>query len=458
MKYTIKQFWYNLLQKLDKKINQWLNKVNNGMQEIRANDTDVVNVFVMILKKVLNHVFMQCSFEVVSDSVLVKPLMKLCDDLQDNCYKIGAYMLGGSDTSQNISECWVVPYFEVVNGQPTLFHSYLRGDKICITGMTGNRITECYMIIDAVQRNEKTYFLCRQHTLSSNGDLKITFFVADEQAQEVSVDIVEWNNVVQNETIYAKANNIGFGRYKSPVISFGDDTYGKPLNYGCAVVEQRIQKVLSQIQLEFRSKETKLFPDWSIVKKKDKDGNPIGMHCIDEYIYPVQHRAGLDSKLIDEFSPAIRESSYYTHLTKLLEQYQALIGVNELITKEKSGNNATATEIRALNTDNMSLEDNIRKAMREGNVMTLEADCIYLGIRSGLWAYDETWTDIYDDEQQRLKNMLDLYSNEAVEQIDLIKYWYPTLTEEEAQEKLERIKRSRQDNMQTSIERMLTNR
>ena len=455
MKDTIKQFWYNLLQRLDSKINQWLNKGGAGTKELNADNDTVVNFFIMALKKVLNHVFMQCDFELTTDSALAEPLVELCEELQENCYKIGAYMLGGSDTPQRISECWAVPYFEAVNGEQKLMHSYLSGDRIRITGTAGNRITDCYMIIDAVRRRDKTYFLCRQHTLDKSGNLKITYFVADEQAKETEADVPEWAGVIQTETTYAGAGHIGFGRYKSPVLAFGNDTYGKPLNYGCAVIEQQIQTVLHQIQLEFRSKETKLFPDWSIVKKEDNDGNPLGMFCIDEYIYPVKHAQGLSGNLIDEFSPAIRESSYYTHLTQLLEQYQALMGVNELITHERSGNAATATEIRTLNIDNISLEDNIRKAMREGNLETLRADSMYLGIREDLWTYDETWTDIYDDEQQRLNNMLTLYSNGAVEQLDLIKYWFPTLSDEEAQEKLDRITQSKEKDTQKSLEEML---
>ena len=72
-----------------------------------------------------------------------------------------------------------------------------------------------------------------------------------------------------------------------------------------------------------------------------------------------------------------------------------------------------------------------------------------------MWTYDETGTDIYDDEQQRLNNMLTLYSNGAVEQLDLIKYWFPTLSDEEAQEKLDRITQSKEKDTQKSLEEML---
>lgn len=455
MKDTMKRFWYNLLQRLDSKINQWLNKGKHGDRALNADDDTVVNFFVMVLKKVLNHVFMQCDFELTTDSKVAEPLVELCEDLQKSCYKIGSYMLGGSDTPQRISECWVVPYFETVNGERKLFHSYLSGDRICITGMAGNRITECYMIIDAVRRNDKAYFLCRRHSLDERGTLKITFFVADEQSREITASIPEWQSITQTETTYAGANNIGFGRYKSPVLAFGNDTYGKPLNYGCAVIEKQIQTVLEQIRVEFKSSGKKLFPDESIVRRRDKAGNPIGMWCLDEYIYPIQHKSGITQNMIDEFSPEIRESSYYAHLTKLLEQYQNLMGVNELITHEKSGSAATATEIRTLNIDNISLEDNIRKAVRDGNMETLKADSMYLCIREDLWTYDETWTDIYDDEQQRIDNNIKMRQEGAMEQIDLIKYWFPNLSDEEAQEKLERINAERQNGTQSSIESML---
>ena len=455
MKEVISRFWYNLLQKLNGKINQWLNSEKMNTEETRIDDDGIVNFFVMILKKVLNHVFMQCDFEIVSDSVIAEPLRNLCDDLQSNCYKIGVYMLGGSDTPQNISECWVVPSVMILGEKRKLYHTYLRGDRIRITEMIADEITECYMILESVKRNDKPYLLCRRHALNEKGDLKISYFIADEQAHEVNIDIPEWRNIINTETTYVGANHIGFGRYKSPVISLNnDDTYGKPLNYGCSVIERKIQACLEQIRIEFKSKDPKLFPDESIVRRKDRNGNPLGMYCIDEYIYPIQHKMGADAKMIDVYSPEIRESSYYVHLKELLKQYEALCGVNNILVKDNTAN-ATATEIKALCIDNISLEDNIRQAIRQGNIMTLEADGIYLNIRRDLWSYDETWTDIYDDEQKRLNNMLTMYSNGAAEQIDLIKYWFPTLSDDEAQEKLDRINESRKNNTQAVIENMM---
>lgn len=455
MKNAIKSFWRNLLIKLNNIISRQL--YGTPTQEIRASEANIVNFFVMILKKVLNHVFLDCDFEVITDSAVAEPLKELCEDLQKNCYKIGGLMLGGSDTPGNISECWCVPYFDTAGGKAKLAHSYIGGDRIMITKVSGDSIKECYMIIDGVQRNNKAYLLCRRHLLDDNGDLTVSYFVGNERAEEVSADIPEWDGIVTTETVYPGVNHIGFGRYKSPVISFdGDDTYGKALNCNCGVIEKQIQTCLRQIQDEFAHKGVRLFADESIVRSFDANGNPTNKSVIDEFIYPMRSLPGTGGNLISEFSPAIRESAYYTHLTELVRQYEALCGVNNILTHDTTAN-ATATEIKALCIDNIALEDNIRRAVRFGNIMTLEADCIYLGIPldRGLWTYDETWTDIYENEQQKLDNMLKMYENGAAEQLDLIKYWYPTLTDEQAQEKADRINAARQSDAKSGIESML---
>ena len=456
MKNAINSFWLGLLTKLNTKINQWLNK-GKSTQETRLDDDSTVNFFVMVIKKVLNFIFIGCDFEVKTDNAVAEPLIELCEDLQSNCYKIGAYMLGGSDTPNNRSECWVIPCFEVVGGQQKLFHNYLGGDRVIITAMPAERISECYMILDAVKRNDKTYLLCRKHELDEKGNLTISYFVGDENAREVTAAVPEWESLVMNEITYPSVNHIGFGRYKSPVLTVSDDIYGKSLNHGCGVIEKQIQDCLKQIQEEFAHKGVKIFADDSIVKTRDKDGNPINANVIDGHIYPVRSLAGVTaSGFITEFSPAIRESSYYAHLTELLKQYEALCGLNNVLTHDTTAN-ATATEINMLNADNIALVDNIRQAIRKGNIETLKADSIYLGIplNRDLWSYDETWQEVFTDEQQMLENNIKMFEQGAMELRDLITFWFPTLTSEEVDEKVERIKAERQSNTQSSIESML---
>ena len=459
MKEALKSFWNNLLRKLDNKINQWLNSGNPSSGEMSADDDTEINFFLMVLKSVLSRVLVDCSFDVQSDSTQAEPLKEAVKDLQKNAYKIGGYMLGGSNTHDNKSECWAI-LIDKEHG----IHHYMNGNEICITAKTGDMIRDCYFIWDTAKRNNKVYLLCRQHTLDSDGTLTIRFFIADENAREYSIDIPEWDNLLyafdegvrkRKQIVIQNANHIGFGRYKSPVLTFGPDTYGKALNSGCGKIEKEIQNTLKMIRQEFKATQVKLFPDWSIVRDTDENGNPLSVYVIDEYIYPVRTKAGEKGNLIDEFSPAIRDSAYFNLLTKQLEQYQALMGVRELITNSQNADGATATEIKAININNISTENSIRKAFSSGNEDTLKADALYYGIRNDLWSYDETWKDIYEDEQQTLQNNITMAESGGQSQRDLIKYWFPTLTDEQIEEKLAEINAERQGGMMNSLQEML---
>lgn len=453
MRETVRRFWVNLLQSIDNKINQWLNKSKSGVRVLDAGDDSVVNFFLMILRKVVNRSLMGAEYSVVSDSTLTEPLKELCQDLQEHIYSVAGNMLGN-----NIhAECWVVPSFITAGGQQKLIHSYVSGDKICITQTKEDgQISECYMIINCTQRSNKTYFLCRKHTLDDNGTLTISYFTSDENGKPISHIVPEWDNIVNTEISYPGVNQIGFGRYKSPVMPYGNDTvYGVPLNYGCGVVEKQLRDAVDYIEKEMHASKKMLFPDESIVRSKGNNGEPLGMYSIDEYIYPIRKKAGVDGSLIDEYSPAIRGTEYEEHLTRLLERYQSLMGVTEIITHNGTTSGATATEVKVLNTDNISMEQSIKKAIRKGNIETLEADAMYLGIARDLWEYDEEYADIYQDEQQTLQNYIELYNAGAIELKDLIKYWFPTYSDEQIEEKIMAINETKANNTQKSIEELL---
>ena len=453
MKGKIRNFFTNLLVRIDDKINQWLNKQRSANATVDANDDTVVNFFLMILKKVVNRTLMGAEYSLVSDSEQTARLKELCEDLQNNMYTIAGNMLGNSIHA----ECWVVPSFVTSGGQQKLVHSYISGDKICITQTKEDgQIAECYMVIDAVERKNKTYFLCRKHNLNDNGDLTISYFVADENAKQISGDVPEWDSLVDTETTYPGVNHIGFGRYKSPVNVYGLDTvYGVPLNHNCGLIEKQLKNAVEYIEQEMKASKKMLFPDWSIVRTENKNGEPVGLYRIDEHIYPIRKKAGENGSLIDDYSPAVRGSDYEEHLNSLLDRYQALMGVSELVT-HKTTNGATATEIKSLNADNISMEQNIKKAIKKGNIETLEADGIYLGIARDLWEYDEEYSDIYADEQQELKNYIDLYNTGAIELKDLVKYWFPTFDDAQIEEKVSAIKAEKESGTTRSLEDLLT--
>ena len=448
MKYTIQRFWTNLLEKVNSKINQWLNK-KKAVTTLDAGDDSVVNFFLMILKKVINRSLFGAEYSVISDSLQAEPLKELCANLQENIHTIVGNMLGNNVHA----ECWVVPSFITVKGKQKLIHSFISGERVCITQTKEDgQIAECYMIINATMQKDKIYFLCRKHSLDDNGNLHISYFVADEYAKLTKSILPEWDSIIDSEITYPNAGNIGFGRYKSPVKAYNNDVvYGVPLNYGCSVVEKQLKNAVLYIEDELRLSEKRLFADARIIKK-DKEEKE---YTIDDKIYSIKLNGDSASNLIKEYCPAIRGTQYEEHLTKLLERYQALMGVSDIITHSETSNSATATEIKMLNTDNISLEQSIKRAIKKGNMETLVADAMYLGIARDLWEYDEEYGDLYSDEQQMLKNYLELYNAGAIELKDLVKYWFPTFTDEQIEKKVMAIESAKANNAQKSIEELL---
>lgn len=465
MKNAIKNFWVALLSKINNKINQWLNVPKSKLPTMDAGDDTVVNFFAMVIKKVLNRALMGAEFDVISDSTQAEPLKELCEDLNRNAYKITANMIAGNEniSGHSVAECWAVPSFVKVQGQNKLVHSYIDGSRVLITGVRDDgQISECYMVLNAVKRKDKVYFLYRKHTLSDEGDLIISFFVADGNANMVQADIPEWDSLIygfaengdklQKETVYKGVNHIGFGRYKSPVVPLNsENVYGVPLNYGCGEIERQLANDVLNITHEMKASKKMLFPDWSIVKE-DTRGNAVSLgYAVDEYIYPIKKKAGVDGSLIDEYCPAIRYSDYAQKLEDDLCKYQAQIGVRDLITHTENTSGATATEIKSKNADNMALEQSIRKALRKGNEETLQADSIYLNIPFDLWQYDEDYQDIYTDDSQKLNEIITVMQNGGAEVDDLVKFYFPTLSDEERAEKISRINEGKQSNVENSI-------
>ena len=452
MKSTIQRFWYNFLERLGGRINRALNARENESKATDAGDKSIVNFFAMVLIKVINRAVMGAAFTVESDSEQAEALKELCSDLQENVYSIAGHMLGATP----YAECWCVPSYVMINGENKLIHSYVGGDRVRITSVREDgKINECYIILDSYQDKRNVYLLCRKHSLDNNGNLNISYFVSDAEAKEINSEVVpQWTALTESDVTYPGANHIGFGRYKSPVQAFNNNTvYGVPLNYNCAVVEEQLKDAVEMIEFEMKSSKKMFFPDWSIVRKTDKDGNPLGMYQLSEHIFPIRKKAGENGSLIDEYCPTIRNSAYAEHLEGLLERYQSLMGVSELLTHKTTG--ATATEIKMLNVDNLSIEQKIKAEIRKGNIETLEADAIYLGIARDLWTYDEEYTDIYQDEQQMLKDYIDLYNTGALEIKDLVKYWFPTYSDEQIEEKVNAINAEKANGTQRSIEDML---
>jgi hypothetical protein len=404
-------------------------------------DLSGVNLLAIFVDKLNNLTNTQATFDVTSDSVQAEKLKTLCKSIESNRYDIVDGMLADGDYY----------IFPATDSKGELYHSYLTQGRVRIISMDAEQITEAYGIIDwYVDTNNKCYYLFRRHKLDENGTLHISYLSVNEDGK--SVILPHWEDIVDEEYAYANANHIGFGRYKSPASSRGlSPVYGVPLNYACADIEKTIQNDLKMIDDEFRNGKSVIFTDPRNLLEDEK----AKQYRIADNVIPVQSR-GNNVPQIDIFNPNLRFSEHYSKLVADMALYEKTVGTSKgILTDNETAYTATATAVRRANADTLSLIDRIRSAIDDGNKMTLEADAVFLNVSKDLWAYSSDWYDPFEEPDTQWQRLVEAKQNGVAEDSDLIRWLYPKLTDEEIQEKIERIKQEQQVNTDEALERIL---
>lgn len=410
-------------------------------QEYR--DTKRINFLAIFVSKLNNLVNTESTYEVESDSVQAEPLQNLCKDLESKRFDITAEMLGTGDY-------WVFPSHTDAG---ELFHRYVSQDRVRILDMDGENITDIIGVIDEFVDNEnKVFFLNRRHTMEGD-TLTVETYVTNERNEKAFLE--NWTDF-EGVWQFSNANHIGVGRFKSPVSSRGlSAVYGVPLNFGCEEIEEKIFHDLEMIETEFSHGESKIFADPLILRKgKGKDG--LEEWQMPEGMFPISHRAGDTGANIDIFSPVIRYSEYQGKLMDDMRQYEQQVGTDRgFLTPYDNGTAVTATEIRRANASTIALIDKVHTAIKDGVEMTLKADAVFLNVAEDLWSVSFDFFDAFEDSDSQWTRLVEAYNAGAAEVDDLTRWIFPNLTQEEIEEKLERIRNQSQVDTDSALERIL---
>lgn len=389
-----------------------------------------------------NLVNTEATFELVSDSVLSEPLIDLTKELEKNRYVITADMLGegGSFCLPEISE----------NG--TINHTYIPQRDAMITKVDGNEILELYAIIKTTElASGDKFVLVRHHKLDPvTGDLTVSYDIRNGAGERTYFE--EWKQYYNYGFVCPGANHLGVAYYKSPVDSRGlSPVYGVPLNFACSEIERDIAEFEELLKSEYKNGKSLIFGDPRIMmKKSDSSG-----YDIPENMYPVKNMQGTDG-IISIFNPTIRSNEYMQRREQLMIDYEKAIGVNRgILSQFEYTANATKDEVRRANADTISLIEKIRAAIHKGNEDTLKADSVYLNIPIDDWVYKSEWFDPFENPDSQWGRLKDAVSIGAAETTDLMKWIFPTLTDEEIEEKMQRIKTEENEDANKSLENML---
>lgn len=438
----IKKFWTVFLDSIKKAYDAVFARSDAGADVQLYEDTSRVNLLSIFVGKLANLVNVEATFDIESDSSVADPLRALCKDLEGRRYDIVSGVLAEGDYF----------VFPATNDKGEIVHSGIPQSRVRIAEMDGENITDAYVILDWVQlKNGDVHFLLRHHALDSNGTLLISYTVVNDDGRHVSDS--RWADLDGVAYQVTGANHIGFGRYRSPVSDRGlSPVYGVPLNFGCGEIEKKIFHDLEMIDREFKNGESKIFTDpRNLVPDETKK-----QYKFADNIIPIRSNAGAVGPNIDIFSPALRFSDHYSKLVSDLALYEKQVGTSKgILTENETAWTSTATAVKRSNADTIALVDRIRSAVDAGNEMTLKADAVFIGISNDLWSYRSDWYDPFEDPSEQFDRLNAAISGGYAEKSDGVRWLFPDLSDEEVEEKLERIASAAAGDTEAALNRIL---
>lgn len=414
----------------------------------KYDDIEHTNWLAMAVSKIANLSCTETTYEVKSDSTLVEPLQDLCKDIENKRFEIVYAMLGTGD-------CYIFP---TIQNNKQLYHTVLGESNVVILDTEGENITKALVILDTYKppKSSRVFFLIRIHDLDENGTLTLTYDVVDEAGRPQYVE--KWQGLKDTATQVVGANHIGFGRYKSPVPNREHCTeYGVPLNFGCSEIEKKLRKYEKMVDTEFENTESRTFADPRNLKIADADikNSKNGEYEMPKGIIPLRMTEGISNEIATH-SPDIRYEKYRDKIDDLLSDYERQMGLSPgILTENEVMATGTATAVRRSNADTISFINNVQTTLDAGNVMTLEADALFLNIRRDLWEYNSDYYDVFGDSSEQWQRLKEAFDAGAVSVERLTEWLFPKMTEEQIQEEIAKANLRNAANEQSAIERAL---
>jgi len=310
-------------------------------------------------------------------------------------------------------------------------------DRMLITGLQGDDITKVTVLSDVAFVDKKAYARWTDYSVE-NGIYTIRQKATYENKPCELSDVPEWANI-QPEIKIAGVDRLPIGIYKCPTSNRRHSTIeGVPITYGCNATLTKIAKCLEDIEYEFEDKKTKIFADSKLFDGEGK---------LSDRLFKGVKQVGkiTDTKLIDVFDPAFRETSYFTRLEKYLALLEKEIGASRGILTDLNTQGATATEIRRATYQTYALCDDIHTQIER------YFDDLVYGINVLVNYYNlapmSEYEAVYDwsysmleDTDSTFNQLLSAHKEGAVDTAEIRRFVVDNETYEEAQEKVKQIK------------------
>lgn len=409
-------------------------QTDTTQKEIEANqkyakeyqDIDSINFNAIFSNKLANYVVNDSSFNVSGENARADFLDKMGQSMWKKMKKIVSMSFGYGGVI-------LVPYSK--GGK--LYYNIVAQDRLTINKMDGDLITGATVLAEirtiTNTASKKVYMRWTDYNVENN-KLVITQRYTNDKEQEIPTPEF-WENILETMTI-TNVDRVSFGYIKSPVNNrVASDKYGVPITYGCDETIDEIRECLRQIAREFDLKEAFIGADITMFN----GNNALPSNGLFKKI-----DSGDDS-FFTEFSPAIRDSSYYARLQELYKRLENEIGVSNGIISEMQTQNATATEIKKALYDTFSVCDDMRSSVEQGledffyacNVL---ANAYNLA-PAGEYDLSYSWSyGLIEDSQTEFSQMIQGLNQGVTRKEELRNWLHPEETMEESKKVVEEIK------------------
>ena len=392
---------------------------------------DDINFNAIFSNKLANYVISDSNINITGENARVDLLSKMGQSMWRKAKKMTSMGFGYGGVI-------IVPY--VKGGK--IYYNLVPQNRVTIDEVDGDVITGATVLAEKKvvggSLNSKTYMRWTNYQVK-NGNITITQQFSDEKGNKIPAPDF-WQNI-QEVQVITGVDRVLFGYVKSPINNRNaSDTYGVPITYGCDATILEIKETLKQIAREYELKQAFVGADATMFNGKDA----LPLNGLFKKI-----DSG-DDTFFEEFSPAIRDSSYFARLQELYQRLEKEVGTSRGILSEVETHNATATEIKKAMYDTFTICDdmrtNIEKAMDDFFYACNVLANAYNLSPQGEYELDFDWSySLLEDPQQEFNQMMQCESKGIISKVEIRQWMNPDETLEEAEKKIKEIEDSNPD-------------
>lgn len=242
-----------------------------------------------------------------------------------------------------------LPHTHVVGNRQKLCIDTVGKDRVFLTEVAGDDVISCTIAADVRVINSRTYIRLADYTLDKDAYIIRSRAVLDGSPAPLDIQ-PDWADI-QPEIRISGVDRLPIAFLKCPISNrVPDNREAVPITFGCEKTIGKIAETLSQIETEFKSKETRIFASEQLFDSKNKLAN-------------VYKTFGDKTDFFEAFSPDIRSSAFFEKLTHHFAMLEREIGCSAGVLTELATSSATATEIRAKMYKTFALCTDIQKSV-----------------------------------------------------------------------------------------------